>query len=138
MLAKDFVGRLTHVQNTVKRFVPPDLPIRGFSVGNDSGQFTVEVSMGDSYDTALKYRDILATALTDAKISYTLGELGRRRDDPEGAFVFTSLDFVITIRDFSQWAHMLSATPGPADSEDPEIEAFMAEQEAEMKPLGSE
>jgi len=130
MLTDVLAKRLSYIEQTIVRFIPPDADIVGFVVADENGRFALEVSMQDSVDMAQRYRDILSAALTDEKVEYVYTERGRRKEDPTGQYIFTTKDFVITAVNFSQWATLLGeTTEGPKDSEDPEIEKFIADQE---------
>lgn len=126
MISKDLIGRLEFIQKTIAMFVPPDADVVGFIVSDETGRFTLNVSMRDSVDMALQYREMLVAALTEQKIAFTFIERGRRADDPTGEYIFTTDYFVIRAVDFSEYLHNLGLTTvGPTDSGDPEIEAFM-------------
>lgn len=127
MLSKDLTSRLEFIQTTITKFVPPDADIVGFVVSDETGRFTLDVSMHDSVDMAQTYREMLIAALTEQKVQYTYAERGRRADDESGEYIFTTEHFVIKAVDFSEYLRNLGMTTvGPTDSEDPEIEAFMA------------
>lgn len=131
MLSSDLVKRLDLINRIAVQFVPPDADIVGFSVSDDAGRFELDVSMQDSLDMAQKYRDILAEALTEQNIPFVLSEIGRRSDDKQGEYIFTTKDFILKAVNFSQWATQLALTTvGPEDSGDPEIEKFINDTEA--------
>lgn len=124
------VNRLTEISEALQRYVPADGALADLLVANENGTFEFSVDMRDSLDMAEKYRDMLVAAFIADGVQWTMTETGRRRDDATGTFVFTTDKFVLSIVNFSQWAHMLGQTPGPTDSGDPEIERFMNESEA--------
>ena len=127
MISKDLITRLEFIQTTMALFVPPDADVVGFVVADGNGRFTLDVSMHDSVDMAQQYREMLNNALAEQKVPYTFVERGRRADDESGEYTFTTEHFVIKAVDFSEYLRNLGLTTvGPTDSEDPEIEAFMA------------
>ena len=136
MLSNVLVKRLTFIESTLAKFIPPDADVIGFVVANEAGKFEFEVSMNESVDMALKYRAVLSDALTAAGVPWTCLERGRRESDASGEYIFDTEHFVIKAVNFSQFITNLGlTTEGPKDSGDPEIEAFIAESEKPTTPV---
>jgi hypothetical protein len=105
------IKRLALIQNTMIAFCPPDAEVVGMTINNDDSKPEIMLGMGGNIAIAGTLRDLIATALTEQKIEFTMDEQrSRRRSDVDGEFRFTTPGFVISLVNFNEYNAALALT----------------------------